>query len=105
MEKVTNKFKYINERLGGFWVGGNISYSEKQIDRAKCLLDKYISELSFQEQKEATSLHFFNAARMYHYLLMYPKAKKYYLESLNTAFLSRKIKAITGYLMCCIKIK
>lgn len=103
--KVTNRFKYIDQSFGGYWVGENISYSVKQIDRAKCLLDKYMQELSTDEQKSAISLHHFNAARMYHYLSMYTEASDCYLESLRTNNLKRALKAIGGYLMCRFRIK
>ncbi|MBP4137802.1 glycosyltransferase family 2 protein [Flavobacterium geliluteum] len=103
--KVTNRFKYIDQSLGGYWEGENISYSVKQIDRAKSLLDKYFQDLSLPEQKSATSLHYFNAARMYHYLYMYTEASNCYLESLSTNNLKRTLKAIGGYLMCQFRIK
>lgn len=103
--KATDRFKYIGQSLGGYWVGENISYSVKQIDRAKCLLDKYFQDLSSPEQQSAVSLHHFNAARMYHYLSMYPEAGNCYLESLNINNLKRTLKAIGGYLMCRFRIK
>jgi glycosyltransferase involved in cell wall biosynthesis len=103
--KVTNRLKYINQSLGGYWVGENISYSVKQIDRAKFLLDKYFQDLSISEQKSAISLHHFNAARMYHYLSMYTEASNSYLESLSVNNLKRTLKAIGGFLMCRFRIK
>jgi glycosyltransferase involved in cell wall biosynthesis len=103
--KVTNRFKYINQSLGGYWVGENISYSVKQIDRAKSLLDKYFQDLSTDEQKSAISLHNFTSARMYHYLSMYSEASESYLGVLPTNNLNRILKSIAGYLMCCFRIK
>ncbi|MFV5694921.1 glycosyltransferase family 2 protein [Flavobacterium sp. LB3P122] len=103
--KVTNRFKYIDQSLGGYWVGENISYSVKQIDRAKCLLDKYMENLSEGEQKLAISLHHFNSARMYHYLSMYSEACDCYLEALYTNKLNRILKSMGGYLMCRLRIK
>lgn len=103
--KVTNRLKYIDQSIGGYWVGENISYSVKQIDRAKSLLDKYFQDLSLPEQKSAISLHHFNAARMYHYLSMYTEASTSYLESLSVNNLKRTLKAIGGYLMCLFRIQ
>lgn len=103
--KVTNRFKYINQSLGGYWEGENISYSTKQIDRTKNLLDKYILELSSEEQKSALSLHYFNSARMYHGLGLYTDAKKSYLKAIYKPNLSRSMKVIAGYSMCCLRIK
>lgn len=103
--KVTNRFKYIDQSLGGYWVGENISYTVKQIERARYLLDKYIQDLSLHEQKSAISLYHFNSARMYHYLSMFDKASDCYIESLRTNKFKRVLKAIGGYLMCRFKIK
>lgn len=103
--KVTDKIKYIDQSFGGYWVGENISYSVKQIDRSKCLLDKYLGDLSENEQKSAISLHDFTSARMYHYLAMYPEAAESYIKALRTNNLSRKVKSVLGYLMCRFKIK
>lgn len=103
--KVTNRFKYIHESLGAYWEGENISYSVKQIDRAKYLLDKYLKDLSPKEQKSTILLHNFTSARMYHYLAMYPEASNSYLKSLNTNNLKRTLKAIGGYLICQFRIK
>lgn len=103
--KVTNRFKYIDQSLGGYWEGENISYSVKQIDRAKYLLDKYLKDLLPKEQKSTILLHNFTSARMYHYLSMYTEASNSYLESLSVNNLKRTLKAIGGYLMCQFRIK
>lgn len=103
--KVTNRIKYLEISLGGYWVGENISYSVKQIDRAKCLLNKYIQELTPEEQKSAILIHNFTSARMYHYLSMFAEARDLYLESLSKDNLKRSLKAMIGFLMCNFKIK
>lgn len=103
--KVTDRFKYIDRSLGAYWEGENISYSTKQIDRAKSLLDKYMSELTSSEQKSALAFHYFNSARMYHNLGLYVEAKKSYLKALHTYKLNRIFKSIAGYVMCSFRIK
>jgi glycosyltransferase involved in cell wall biosynthesis len=103
--KVTDRFKYINQSLGAYWEGENISYSTKQIERAKSLLDKYISELSVEDQKLAILAHHFNSARIFHNLGFYAEAKKSYLEALDMYSLVGTFKGIVGYIMCCFKIK
>ncbi|MFC4209930.1 glycosyltransferase family 2 protein [Pedobacter lithocola] len=102
--KVTNRFKYINQSLGGYWEGENISYSIKQIERTKNLLDKYILELSADEQKSALSLHHFSSARTYHGLGHFSDAKKSYINGLYRPSMSRVVKVVAGYLMCCLSI-
>ncbi|OAZ03094.1 glycosyltransferase family 2 protein [Flavobacterium succinicans] len=103
--KVTNRFKFLDQSHGGYWVGENISYSVKQIGRARCLLDKYLQDLSVDEQKSAISLYNFNSARMYHYLSLYSKASESYLESLSASNLIRRVKATVGYIYCRFRIK
>ncbi len=103
--KVTNRFKYIDQSLGGYWVGANISYSIKQIDREKCLLDKYFEDLSIVEQNDAIFLHVFNSARKYHNLSLYSDAKKAYAKSLMSNRLGIRIKSIVGCVMCFFRIK
>ncbi|MGG7035219.1 MAG: glycosyltransferase family 2 protein [Flavobacterium sp.] len=98
--KITNRFKYINQSLGGYWVGENISFSVKQIDRGKNLLDKYFQDLSKDEQKVAMSTHHFNAARIYHNLSMYTEASRSYLKVLPTNNLNRMLRSVLGYLRC-----
>ncbi|KIC63424.1 glycosyltransferase family 2 protein [Chryseobacterium taiwanense] len=103
--KVTDRFKYIKQSLGGYWMGANTSYSLKQIERSKSLLNKYLVDLSIEEQRVATALYNFNAARMYHHFSFFSDAKKHYLLSLNTSFVRSKFKAIVGYLLCFFSIK
>ena len=103
--KVTNRFKYINESLGGYWVGGNMSYSTKQIERAKALFEKYMPELSSKEQRAAVSLQHFNAGRLFHILGLFTEAKESYLKALPTNNLSRILKSLFGYVMCVFRIK
>jgi glycosyltransferase involved in cell wall biosynthesis len=103
--KVTNRFKYINESLGGYWVGENLSYSAKQIDREKALFEKYLPELSAEERKAAVSLQLFNAGRLYHILGLFPEAKESYLKALCTNNLNRMFKSLSGYVMCVFRVK
>jgi glycosyltransferase involved in cell wall biosynthesis len=100
----TNRFKYISKSLGGYWVGENMSYSIKQIDREKALLEKYSSELNPKEKKAAISRQQFENSRLYHSLALYSQAKKNYLKSLSTNNLGRKLKSLLGYVMCVLKI-
>lgn len=103
--KVTDRFKYINQSLGAYWVGDNISYSVKQIGREMNLLNKYLPDLSLKERDVAISLHNFTAARMYHYLSLFSEARTSYSIAMKTRDTSRKMKSILGYVMCCFKIK
>ncbi len=103
--QVTNRFKYINQSLGGYWEGENISYSTKQIDRTKSLLDKYIYNLSEDEQKMAISLHHFSSARMYHSLGYFSDAKKSYLKALKPSNIKTLAKVVVGYVMCWFRLK
>lgn len=103
--KITNRFKYINQSFGAYWVGENISNSKKQIDRAKRLLEKYMPLLSPTEQDNAISNYHFIAGRMYHSLSLFSEAKASYLKALRLRNSIRNVKAIFGLFMCQFKIK
>jgi len=99
----TQKFKYINKSFGGYYVADNISYSVRQIEREKALLDKYFNDLKLQDQKIAISLYHFNSARIYHYQNMYKEASKCYTLAFQTSNFYRKLKAVIGFLMANLK--
>jgi glycosyltransferase involved in cell wall biosynthesis len=102
---ITNRVKYINISLGAYWVGGNISYSTKQIEREGFILNKYINSLKDNEKKEAVFRLDFDSARRWHYFYMFNEAKKAYLKSINSTQIDVKIKSLIGYLFSYFKIK
>lgn len=103
--EITNRFKYINKSLGAYWVGGNISYSTKQIEREEFILNKYINSLKDDEKKEAIFRFNFESARRWHSFYRFNEAKKAYLKSINSARINFKIKSLIGYLFSYFKIK
>ena len=54
----TNKFKYLNETLGGYWVDdkNNSTASRKSIERIKFLYNKHIPSLSQKKHQSAKAL-------------------------------------------------
>lgn len=105
ISKITDKFKYINQSLGGYWVGDNISYSTKQIQREENLLNRYINLLSAEEQKKAYFKFYFNSARRLHYFRLFNEAKVSYLKSFKSKKIDLRIKSLIGYLFSCANIK
>lgn len=103
--KLTDRFKYIDQSLGGYWVGDNISYSTKQIQREENLLNQYLNLLSSEEKKDAYFKFYFNSARRLHYFRLFSEAKAAYLKSVESKKMGLKIKSLIGYLFCCVKIK
>lgn len=103
--KATNRIKYINQSFGGYWVGDNISYSPKQIERQQRILDKHFSDLNDNDKKQALLMHFFNAARLYHTLGLYSDAKIYYKKVLKSFNLKNSLKSCLGLFMCYFRIK
>mgnify|MGYP003450178492 CR=1 FL=1 len=99
----TNKFYFLNEILGGYWVGSNISYSISQIERDRALLNKYISFLSPKERKIALNLRKFNSARLYHKLGYFDIGKKIYFDLINSSNINIALKSFVGYIFCVIK--
>lgn len=102
---VTNRFKYIDQSLGVYWIGENISNSLKQINRYKCLLDKYSKYLSSEEQKKSLFIYNYLSARLYHSHFLFNQAKSLYIESFEINHLKFFLKSVLGYLFCVFRIK
>ena len=103
--QVTSKFKYLNERLGAYWVGGNVSVSEKQINREYAIFDKYKNLLNKKELDFARKSFAFRRAWIFNQLDLFERSRKEYLVSLSHPFLLIKIKSIVGLIVSVFKIK
>jgi len=101
---ITSRFKYIPTTLGAYWIGENISDSEKQVTRQTHLLFKYIDQLLPNEQVKAKKLLAFNSARIYHNLFMFTEAIAHYKVSIGIHNISVNIKALVGIAACKFKI-
>lgn len=102
---VTNKFKFINQSLGAYWIGENISVSEKQIIREKNLFDKYKNLLNEDEIIKAQITKSLSAARIYHKLGMFKKAKSEYQFSVANDKIPIKLKSVVGIIACFLNLK
>lgn len=102
---VTNRFKYVDQSLGAYWVGENISYSLKQIDRYRSILDKYSKYLSSEEQKKSLLIYNYVSARLYHSHFLFNQAKSLYIKSFHINHLKFFLKSLLGYLLCVVRIK
>ncbi len=102
---VTNKFKFIDESLGAYWIGGNISVSEKQIVRENNLFNKYKYLLNEDEIKIAHFIRSLSKARILHKLGKFNEAKKEYQISLGHNKFSNKFKSIIGIVTSSLRIQ
>ncbi|QOG03788.1 glycosyltransferase family 2 protein [Flavobacterium sp. MDT1-60] len=102
---VTNKFKFINETLGAYWIGNNISVSEKQILREERLFEKYKYLLSENEISKALITRALSSAIIYHKLKMFKEAQGEYLKSIKNNKYSIKLKSLAGIILCFLRIK
>lgn len=100
----TNRFKYIPESLGAYWIGENISASVKQIQQQINLLNKYVNDLSQKEKIMAQKMHSFRKARAYHGLGMFREANVNYYRSLTLNDISISLKSIIGIITSGCKI-
>ncbi len=101
----TNKFKFIDKSLGAYWIGGNISVSEKQIIRENNLFNKYKYLLNEEEIKYAHFIRSLSKARILHKLGKFNEAKKEYQISLGQNKFSNKFKSIIGILTSSLRIQ
>ncbi len=104
ISQFTNKFKYINKSLGAYREDENISYSVKQVEKLKHVLDTYIDLLNSKEQKQAISNFNFSAARINHFFSLYESAKSFYVKSFGNKKFNKKLLSVIGFLMCVFKI-
>lgn len=102
---VTSKFKFIDQSLGAYWIGANISVSEKQIVREKSLFDKYRHLLSEQEVLMAQITRSLSTARIYHKLGMFKEARSEYFISLKNEKISIRLKSLIGIISCLLNVK
>ncbi len=102
---ISNKFKFINQSLGAYWIGENMSVSEKQIQRETNLFDKYKHILEPIELSIALSNLAFRKSRIYHKLGKFKEAKSYYLLSIKNSELKVKLKAIYGLCLVFFEVR
>ena len=102
---VSNKFKFINQSLGAYWIGGNISVSEKQIIRENNLFAKYKHLLNDDETRLANCIRSLSRARILHKLGRCTEAKNEYFDSFQHTKLLNKSKSIAGIITCFFRIQ
>lgn len=98
--ELTQRFKYLDRSLGGYWIGSNTSCSIKQIEREQALVDKHINRLDFNDKKKAYKSLYYRQARVYHKLSLYQQARNRYRDS----FSLRNKKAILLYVLALFRI-
>jgi len=66
ISRVTEKFCYIPQVLGAYWMGGEntTEISEKQISRIKALYDKHLPYLNANDRKQAEMLLSYSVGRI-----------------------------------------
>lgn len=101
---VTNRFKFINQSLGAYWIGENMSVSEKQIIREDSLFNKYKYLLDESQLSTASCNLAFRKARVLHKIGKFREAKGEYLTSVAISNLSVKVKSVIGIVFCFFKI-
>lgn len=107
MSKVTERFFYIKQNLGHYWVGDtSISSNEKQIQKHIALYDKYIQQIQSPKLKtQIAALQAYRNARTYEKFGKIEEQQKEYKIAFNTNNFYIKIKTISFYLLNTIRIK
>lgn len=102
---VTQKFKYIEKSLGGYWIGNNLSVSENQITREESLLKKYKYLLSDNELNKAEINLALRKARIFHKIKKFKNAYFQYKISFKNKSFVIKIKSLIGIISSLLRIK
>lgn len=95
LSRVTEKFMYIPQSLGAYWVGdANISeISDKQITRLKALHDIHATNLNENEKRQAYALLNYNIGRIKYKNGCYKEAIELLTRSLESQNTSLRLKA------------
>jgi glycosyltransferase involved in cell wall biosynthesis len=102
----TNKFLYIGESLGYYWIGDNISQGLSHIHKEEYFLKKHIHKLSITDQQTARKVLNYRIARLYHINNEYLKASTNYLKAITTkAQIKYFFKPIAGILLAILHVK
>lgn len=102
---VTQKFKYIEKSLGGYWIGNNLSVSENQITREESLLKKYKYLLSDNELNKAEINLALRKARIFHKIKKFKNAYFQYKISFKNKSFVIKIKSLIGIISSLLRVK
>ena len=81
--QVTDKWKFISEPLGYYYIGNNTSISMKQLEREKALLNKHINNLSKSGQTLARKTMMYKQARLLQKLGNFSDAACLYWKSFS----------------------
>ena len=101
-----HSFHFIDEVLGYYWVGDNMSHSPKQIERAKTLFEKWIVKVEDEKKREmARGGRYFLYGRLYHGLGDWKNARANYKMVLLNKYSLKKKEAVVLYVMALLKIK
>lgn len=66
LAKDNRSFFYINECLGYYWIGNNMSYSPKQVTQLTNLYNKFIPDIEPEKLEDCLSCRDFTIGRIYH---------------------------------------
>lgn len=100
--QVTHRIKYINEALGYYWIGNNLSGSVKHAYAERALLAKYINKIPYVKRNMAKSLLSYKMARVFHQKERYREAINYYRNSFLSVY---KLKSVLLLILALLHIK
>lgn len=106
MTYYTNKFYYIQEPLGYYWIGSNISQRLEHIEKEKYFFNKHAPKLSAANQKTAKKVLNYRIARLYHINDEYKLALMSYCRAITVKARFRYfINPIIGSLLAILHVK
>ena len=92
LAKENRSFFFINECLGYYWIGNNMSYSPKQVTQLTNLYNKYIPEIESNRLSECLSCRDYSIGRIYHKIGEFDKAVEKYQKVINTQTGLKKVQ-------------
>lgn len=99
ISRVTERFVYIPQKLGGYWLGGGnvTSASESYIVKLNSLYDRHVKFLNVEDRKQAELYKCYLVGRLKQKLGQLDEAKNYFKLSNKAKNIKIKLKSMLQY--------
>lgn len=105
LAKDNRTFYYINECLGYYWIGNNMSYSPKQVTQLTNLYNKFIPDIEPNMVPACISCRDYTIGRIYHKIGEFQTARRYYKSVIPSQPIKRKLMACILVFLTWVKVR
>lgn len=104
LARVTEKFVYVRERLGAYWVGGgNLStFNERHVHCIRYIFDKYLGMLDEKDRRKAAAQRDYITGRIWQKTGSAGQALRLFLASARSGNRTIRLKSLVLIPVCCL---